>query len=225
MGEGPSKTEILKALAHPVRLSILEALMRGPVCVNELVLLIGRRQPYISQQLGILRRAGVVVARREGASIRYQLNPVALKDTRESVCTLCGPPGDRVTQPVVRAEAKSVSDNHAWHGMPREQIAWQPTLVAERCVGCGMCATSCGRGVYVFDYEINRPVVVAPEMCMVGCTTCATLCLYDAIGLPSRGYIRQLIRRHKALCQSKDPLRDERDRYNVARRRRLKLGA
>jgi len=217
VGMVPSKAKVLKALAHPVRLSILEALMRGPVCVNELVRLTQRRQPYVSQQLGVLRRAGVVIAGREGASIHYQLNPFALKDTWETVCAICRPLRDTVEPLLVGGMAISESKKNAWHGIARSAIAWQPTIVAERCVGCGMCATSCVRGVYAFDYENNRPVVVAPQTCMVGCTTCTTLCLYDAIEFPSRGYIRQLVRERKVLRQSKDELRDHRDRYDVAR--------
>lgn len=103
-----------------------------------------------------------------------------------------------------------------WHGIPREEIEWYPTVVAERCVGCGLCASSCGRGVYAFDYESNVPVVVNPVMCMVGCTTCATLCTRDAIEFPSQGSIRQLIRDKKLIRQSKDMLRDNREKYDVA---------
>lgn len=102
-----------------------------------------------------------------------------------------------------------------WHDIPREEIEWYPTVVADRCLGCGICVTSCGRGVYAFDYERNKPVVVAPQMCMVGCTTCATTCPEDAIDFPSRGYIRQLIKQNKVLRQSKDMLRNNRQKYDV----------
>jgi DNA-binding transcriptional ArsR family regulator/NAD-dependent dihydropyrimidine dehydrogenase PreA subunit len=217
MGKVPSKAKVLKALAHPVRLNILEALVHGPLRVNELVRLTRRRQPYISQHLGVLRRAGVIVASRKGASIYYQLDPFALKDTGETVCAVCRPLRDTVEPLVVGYKMMPGSKINAWHGIAREQIAWHPTIVAERCVGCGMCATSCERGVYAFDCENNRPVVVAPQMCMVGCTTCATLCLYDAIEFPSRGSIRQLVRERKVLRRSKDELRDQRDRYDVVR--------
>src|SRR3972149_10987100 len=88
---------------------------------------------------------------------------------------------------------KSDSTN-GWHGIPRNNIRWNPTVIEDRCIGCGLCVTSCGRNVYKFDYEKNKPVVATPEMCMVGCTTCATLCLQDAIEFPSRGYIRNFIR-------------------------------
>ncbi len=45
----------LQALAHPARLRILELLSHGPVCVCDLVMMTGKRQPYISQQLAFLR--------------------------------------------------------------------------------------------------------------------------------------------------------------------------
>lgn len=104
-----------------------------------------------------------------------------------------------------------------WHGIVRGQIDWHPTVIADRCVGCGMCVTSCGRGVYAFDYEANTPVVRSPDMCMVGCTTCATICLFDAIEFPSRGYIRSMIREKKLLRHSKDLLRQDRADYDAAR--------
>jgi NAD-dependent dihydropyrimidine dehydrogenase PreA subunit len=105
-----------------------------------------------------------------------------------------------------------------WHGVARADIDWHPTLVADRCVGCGLCVTSCGRGVYAFDYEQNKPVVVAPQMCMVGCTTCATLCTQDALEFPSTGFIRQLIRDRKLMRQAKNLLRSEPAKYDVRQR-------
>ena len=100
-----------------------------------------------------------------------------------------------------------------WHGVPREAIAWNPTVIAERCIGCGLCVTSCGRQVYRFDYENNVAVVANPLHCMVGCSTCATLCPREAIEFPSRGYIQQFIREHKLVRQSKDMLRDHPEQY------------
>lgn len=112
----------------------------------------------------------------------------------------------------------SAQTTMTWHDIPRNEIDWHPTVIADRCIGCGLCVTSCGRGVYAFDYEQNRPVVVAPEMCMVGCTTCATICTQDAIEFPSQGYIRHLIKERKVLRQSKDMLRVNRAKYDVAAR-------
>ena len=105
--------------------------------------------------------------------------------------------------------------NNQWHGIPRQEINWHPTIIAERCIGCGLCVTSCGRNVYAFNYEANKPVVVAPSMCMVGCTTCATICTRDAIEFPSTGYIRQFIRERKIQRQSKDMLKSAPEKYDV----------
>lgn len=106
-----------------------------------------------------------------------------------------------------------------WHGIPRSEIDWNPIVVEERCIGCGLCVTSCGRGVYAFDYQANIPVVSKSQMCMVGCTTCATICTQDAIEFPSTGYIRQLIRDQKLLAQSKEILRSQPEKYQFQKER------
>lgn len=64
--------EVMKALAHPIRLQILELLeSEGEACVCHLEVLLDRRQAYISQQLSILRQAGLVSDRREGMNVFY----------------------------------------------------------------------------------------------------------------------------------------------------------
>lgn len=67
------QAEVLKAMAHPVRLRLLEALTQGECCVCHLTALLGQRQPYISQQLMKLREAGLVADRREGTMVYYRL--------------------------------------------------------------------------------------------------------------------------------------------------------
>jgi CDP-4-dehydro-6-deoxyglucose reductase len=71
-----------------------------------------------------------------------------------------------------------------WHGVPREQIDWHPTVIAEACIGCGTCVTGCSRLVYRFDFERKKAVVIDPLNCMVGCTTCANTCPAHAIRFP-----------------------------------------
>lgn len=105
-----------------------------------------------------------------------------------------------------------------WHGIPREEIRWYPTVVAERCIGCGLCVTSCGRQVYAFDYEQNVAVVEYPLQCMVGCTTCATICTRDAIEFPSQGYIRHLILDNKLHHKAKEQLKANREQYDIHQR-------
>jgi DNA-binding transcriptional ArsR family regulator len=64
--------DILKALGHPVRVQILEVLLaEGESCVCHLEAALGQRQAYVSQQLAVLRSAGLVVDRRDGLNIYY----------------------------------------------------------------------------------------------------------------------------------------------------------
>jgi ArsR family transcriptional regulator len=68
------QARIFKALAHPARLRILNALREEGQYVCHLVILLGRSQPNISQHLAVLRAAGLVVDEREGSNILYRLN-------------------------------------------------------------------------------------------------------------------------------------------------------
>ena len=67
------QAETLKALAHPVRLRILDILREEEQCVCHITAVLGLRQPYVSQQLAILRAAGLVSARKEGLNIYYRV--------------------------------------------------------------------------------------------------------------------------------------------------------
>jgi len=71
-----------------------------------------------------------------------------------------------------------------WHGIPREDIHWNPTILEDVCIGCGTCVTGCSRLVYRFDFDRKKPTVVDPLNCMVGCTTCANTCPAHAIVFP-----------------------------------------
>ncbi len=63
----------LHLLSHPVRLRIVIELREEELCVSELQALLDRPQPYVSQQLGVLREAGIVACRREGQYVYYRL--------------------------------------------------------------------------------------------------------------------------------------------------------
>jgi len=65
------KADLFKALGHPGRVRILEVLAGGEHGVSELLELVGLESSHLSQQLGVLRRAGVVTARREGSTVTY----------------------------------------------------------------------------------------------------------------------------------------------------------
>ena len=72
MTENANMVQIFKALAHPARLRILEALEQEEACVCHLETLLGLRQAYISQQLAVLRQAGLVSDRQEGLYVFYR---------------------------------------------------------------------------------------------------------------------------------------------------------
>ncbi|MCD1638069.1 ArsR/SmtB family transcription factor [Stutzerimonas frequens] len=74
-----SASALLKALANPDRLLLLCQLSQGERSVSELEQLLGIQQPTLSQQLGVLRREGLVATRREGKLIHYRISsPEAL---------------------------------------------------------------------------------------------------------------------------------------------------
>jgi ArsR family transcriptional regulator len=68
------ETQILKALAHPIRLQIVEVLLKGETCVNDIRDLFDVTQPNISQHLIVLRYAGIANFRQDGNLRCYFLN-------------------------------------------------------------------------------------------------------------------------------------------------------
>ena len=62
-----AKAEIIKALAHPTRLFIVDELSRGERCVCELTDMIGVEMPTVSRHLGVLRSAGIIDDEKRGA--------------------------------------------------------------------------------------------------------------------------------------------------------------
>jgi ArsR family transcriptional regulator len=67
------EAEIFKALMHPARLAILNELRSDEHCVCHLEACLGLRQAYISQQLMVLREAGLIEDRRVGWNIFYRV--------------------------------------------------------------------------------------------------------------------------------------------------------
>ena len=86
----------------------------------------------------------------------------------------------------------SEDKKQTWHGIPREEIPWLPTIDAEACIGCQLCYVTCGRGVY----EMQEGVAVAmePMACAVGCATCGNICPTGAISFPTLDAIWKLER-------------------------------
>ena len=68
-----AKAELFKAMAHPARIRSLEILVEGERTVSDLQPLVGIEMSHLSQQLGVLRRAGLVSTRKEGSSVVYAI--------------------------------------------------------------------------------------------------------------------------------------------------------
>lgn len=67
------QADYFKALAHPTRLRILAILLQGESCVCHIMELVDKRQAYVSQQLSVLKQAGLVTDRKDGLFVYYGL--------------------------------------------------------------------------------------------------------------------------------------------------------
>ena len=67
------RAEVLKAIAHPTRLIIVDALAGGDKCVCELQKLVGSAMPTVSRHLTQMKSAGIIAGRRDGNKIYYRL--------------------------------------------------------------------------------------------------------------------------------------------------------
>ena len=99
-----------------------------------------------------------------------------------------------------------------WHGVLREKIDWHPTVEYELCIGCGICVLGCGTNVYAFDFDKNKPLVVAHLKCKVGCVTCANTCPAHAISFPPLSYLHKIIKKENVLTTSRNELKNSKDK-------------
>jgi ArsR family transcriptional regulator len=111
---------LLKAIAHPVRLHIVDLLRVEPECVCHLSAALNRSQPYVSQQLAILRNAGVIVDERDGTNIYYRLADEQIARQVAAACVEC-------------------DDRRA--GEAHEALA---------CCNCPKCAIARGQGIEAY---------------------------------------------------------------------------
>jgi ArsR family transcriptional regulator len=73
------KADLFKALAHPARIRALEVLSGGEHSVSDLIPEVGIEASHLSQQLAVLRRAGLVTTRKDGATVLYSLKSPLVK--------------------------------------------------------------------------------------------------------------------------------------------------
>lgn len=75
-----AKAELFRTLGHPVRIRVLELLCEGDHAVHELLAKIEIEPSALSQQLGVLRRAGLVRQQRVGGEVVYSLLVPSVRD-------------------------------------------------------------------------------------------------------------------------------------------------
>ena len=68
-----TESELLKALGHPIRLQIIENLLKDECNVNKMMKILNIPQSTVSQHLGVLKNRGIVIARKEGVRTCYRV--------------------------------------------------------------------------------------------------------------------------------------------------------
>jgi len=128
----PSTTlvDVARALADPIRLTILQRLMDGPAAASELVLLTGEAQSKVSNHLAVLRDRGLVNATRVGRQRVYEIPAPAVGQLVESLAVVAGR-GPTTTRPSPAiARARTCYD----HLAGRLGVAIFDALVARRAI-------------------------------------------------------------------------------------------
>jgi NAD-dependent dihydropyrimidine dehydrogenase PreA subunit len=107
----------------------------------------------------------------------------------------------------------------SWHGIPRNEIPWLPTVDAEACIGCQLCYVTCGRGVY--EMRDNAAMAVAPMECAVGCSTCGNVCPTSAISFPALDAVWKLEREKQIFRTVKKEALKKHEREDALKARQL----
>ena len=88
-GETEEIAELFRVLGHGLRMAILQELGDGERGVSDIASATGLGMSTLSQQLATLRKAELVLARREAKQVFYSLNPVTLTRARDMLGALC----------------------------------------------------------------------------------------------------------------------------------------
>ena len=75
-----AKADLFKTLGHPVRVRVLELLVEQPMPVRDLLASIQVEPSNLSQQLGVLRRSGLVTSTRQGTTVVYAVSTPFISD-------------------------------------------------------------------------------------------------------------------------------------------------
>jgi ArsR family transcriptional regulator len=84
------QARLFKVLTHPARLAILDILRDGEHCVCHMEAYLGFKQAYISQQIAVLRAAGIIQDRRDGWNIFYRVADGRVYEVLDAVRRITG---------------------------------------------------------------------------------------------------------------------------------------
>src|SRR4030043_209001 len=82
------KAEVLKALAQPTRLQILECLRGGEKCICEIIPAIGGEQSNISRHISLMQKSHLVTTRKDGGKVMVRVRDPKTFETRDTVILL-----------------------------------------------------------------------------------------------------------------------------------------
>ena len=82
------RAEVVKAMAHPTRLFLMNKLAEKRYCVNELHNMIGGDLSTVSKHLTVLRKAGILIDSKEGTQVYYTLKVPCIMNFMECIETL-----------------------------------------------------------------------------------------------------------------------------------------
>jgi len=74
------QAEIAKAIAHPLRIAIIDFLKDGEQCVCDIAEYVGSERSNVSRHLSVMVRAGILECRKEGLKVMYRLKCVCILD-------------------------------------------------------------------------------------------------------------------------------------------------
>jgi ArsR family transcriptional regulator len=107
-----SVDQMFRAFSDRTRLRILNLLRSGEICVCDIVEVLEAPQPLVSRHLAYLRRAGLVLARKEGLWIHYRLSPATTEFHKSLLNCLgcCFGAVPELAKDAKRLKAKGCSD-------------------------------------------------------------------------------------------------------------------
>ena len=93
------ESRLLKTLAHPERIAILAVLRNNEACACHVGAVLGRSQAYVSQQIAILREAGLVEGRHSGTYVYYRIRDHAVLGLVDLATRMAGLPAAAALEP------------------------------------------------------------------------------------------------------------------------------